>query len=213
MCNRGVTVRQHNDAILDVCFCPPSYYGRYCQYFSDRITIITHFEAVTETLSSTFKILAVFLANETIIDHHEFHFTATLNDFKKKHKFYFVHRRPHQLSTSSNYKIRFELYRLSMMNSMIQFLAVWLYPIEFPFLPSNRLAKVLKYRGVIYNPHHICVKNNPCLNNSTCHPLMNINDKNSYWCDCGNKSYGNNCQYIDHSCFTADLSIDQLVTS
>ncbi len=212
ICNRGVAVRQHHDAIEDVCFCPPSYYGRYCQYFSDRVTIITHFEDLTNTLSSTIKILAVFLANETVVDHHEFHFTAGLKDFKKKHKFYFVHRRPHHLSTSSDYKIRFELYRLNK-NSMIEFLAVWLYPIEFPFLPANRLARILKYRGPIHDLYHICMKNNPCRNNSTCHPLTNSNDKNNtYWCDCGNTSYGNNCQYIDQSCFITDPSIDRLST-
>jgi hypothetical protein len=211
MCNHGVAVRQHNNAIIDVCFCPPSYYGRYCQYSSDRLTIITHFEDLTNTLSSTVKILTVFLTNQTVIDHHEFHFTPALNNFKKKHKFYFVHRRPHHLSTRSNYEIRFELYQLNV-NLRIKFLAVWLYPIEFAFLPSNRLAKVLKYRGSIDDPHHICVINNPCQNNSTCHSLTNSNDKKTYWCDCGNNSYGNNCQYIDQSCFITDLSFDQSST-
>ena len=88
MCSHGVAVRQHNDAIIDVCFYPPSYYGRYCQYSSDRLTIITHFEDLMNTLSSTVKILTVFLTNQTVIDHHEFHFTPALNNFKKKHKFY-----------------------------------------------------------------------------------------------------------------------------
>ncbi len=157
------------------------------------------------------KILAVFLANETVIDYQEFHFTSVVNEFKKKHKFYFVHRRPHQLSINSNYKIRFELYQLNM-NSVVEFLAVWLYTIEFPFLPSNRLAKILKYSGSILDSDHICVKNNPCQNNGTCHPLMNSNDRNIYWCNCGNNSYGNNCQYIDMSCFITDTSTDELST-
>ncbi len=212
ICNRGVAVRQHGNSIIDNCFCPPSYYGRYCQYSSDRLTIITHFEDLTNMLSSTIKILALFLENGTVVDHHEFHFTAALNDFKKKHKFYFVHRRPHYLSTDADYKIRFELYQLSA-DSTIEFLAVWLYTIEFYFLPSNRIARILKYRGVIRDPQHICMTNNPCQNNGTCYPLMNINDKKTYWCDCGDKFYGNNCQNTDRSCFNKNSSIDHLPTS
>lgn len=195
-----------------MCFCPPSHYGQYCQYFSDRVTIVTNLEDITNTLSSTIKILAVFLANETVIDYHEFHFTAALNDFKKKHKFYFVHRRPHHLSVTSIYKVRFELYQLNA-NSMVQFLAVWLYPVEFPFLPSNRVARVLRYRGIIQDPYHICIKNNPCRNNGTCHKVTNSNDNRTYWCDCRNNSYGHNCQYIDQSCFTTNSSSGHLSTS
>ena len=43
-CNRGVTVLKFNNAI---CFCPPSYFGDKCQFFSDRITIVTHLDLKT----------------------------------------------------------------------------------------------------------------------------------------------------------------------
>ena len=152
------------------------------------------------------------MVNETVIDHHEFHFTSTLNNFNRKHKFYFVHPRPHNLSVISNYQVRFELYQLTE-NSMIQFVAVWLYPIKLTFLPSNRLARVLRYRGSIQDPHHICMKDNPCQNNGTCHQIMNNNDANTYWCNCRQNSYGNNCQYIDDSCFITDSSNGQLSTT
>jgi hypothetical protein len=200
MCNRGIAVRQYGDKIIDVCFCPPSYYGEYCQYFSERLTVVTNFEDLTNTLRFTIKILAVFVTNETVLDHHEFHFTVALHDFKRKHKFYFVFPRPHRLSPTSNYTVRFELYHLNS-NSMIAFLAVWIYPIKFTFLPSNRLAKVLRYKGPINDPYHICVLNSPCQNNGICHQVTNGNDKKTYWCECGNTSYGNECQYISRSCF------------
>ncbi|CAF0759117.1 unnamed protein product [Adineta steineri] len=36
-CNRGVSILQMNETI---CLCPPAYYGRWCEFFSDRISII-----------------------------------------------------------------------------------------------------------------------------------------------------------------------------
>lgn len=211
ICNRGIAVRRHDNTILDACFCPPSYYGQFCQYFSARLTVVTHFDDLTNTLSSTMKILAVLLLNDMVVAHHEFHFTYALNDLRKKHKFYFVHGRPHNLSTNANYQVRFELYRLHL-DSKIEFLAVWLYPMGFNFLPSNRLARVLKYRGPINDPQHICLQNNPCHNNSTCYPLSNVKDRKAYWCDCGDQFNGKNCQYTDRSCFTTDSSINLLAT-
>ena len=44
MCNRGITVIEMNEIR---CFCPPSYYGDRCQFFSDRLSVIAHLDRKT----------------------------------------------------------------------------------------------------------------------------------------------------------------------
>lgn len=176
---------------------------------SDRFTVFTHFQGHTDRISKgVIKILALFIVTindtTTVLDHHEYHFTSALENLDEKHKFYFVYPRPHQLrSRTNNYAIRFEAYLLNN-DETIEFLAVWIYPIPFNFLPSQRLAKVLKYNQPSQlNINHTCLSNNnPCLNGGKCHPLMNkFNDTQSYWCECRNDSYGSHCQFKDRSCF------------
>ncbi|CAF4893902.1 unnamed protein product [Rotaria sp. Silwood1] len=154
------------------------------------------------------KILAllVVIINDTttVLDRHEVHFISALNNFKEKQKFYFVYPQPHQLRSSTHrYTVRFEAYQLNEDES-IEFLAVWIYPVPFNFLPSQRLAKVLKYtQQAQLEPNHTCLsKINPCLNEGRCHPIMNkLSDIHSYWCECGNSSYGSHCEFKDQSCF------------
>ncbi|CAF1312799.1 unnamed protein product [Rotaria sordida] len=202
-CNRGITISRtdrFSNKIFLACLCPPSYYGNQCQYYSDRITIFTYLDDLTDTLKSNFnitlKILSSFLLNDTVIDTHEFHYTPALNNLKKKHIFYFVYPRPRILSTNQFYSVRFELFQLSIMNSTIDFLAIWKYSIPFDFLPAYRLVKVLKYKA-INQTNHLCKINNPCRNNATCYPLMN-NDR-FYYCYCGNTSYGRHCEYTSNN--------------
>ncbi|CAF4582983.1 unnamed protein product [Rotaria sp. Silwood2] len=177
---------------------------------SDRLTVFTHLEDLNSSLStSVIKILALFVVtvNETttVLEHHEFHFTPALHNLDEKHKLYFVYPRPHQLRSNINkYAIHFEAYQLND-DMTIEFLAVWIYPVPFNFLPSQRLAKVLKYtKRPQLQANHTCLSNNnPCLNGGKYRPIMNkVNDTQSYWCECRNGSYGSNCESKDQSCGT-----------
>ena len=123
ICNRGVLAWKYsydNDSPQIECFCPPSYYGKWCQWMSDRLTIFTHFQDQTNSISKgVIKILALFIHTinnrTTVIDHHEYHFTPALNNLNEKHKFYFVYPRPYQLrsNNSNSYTVRFEAYLLN----------------------------------------------------------------------------------------------------
>ena len=97
-CNRGIAVLEMNET---QCLCPPAYYGDWCQFFSDRISIIAHVNQKTElkTISNvTLKIKANFLFNNRIIDHHEFHVIPILERDKIiKHKFYLLYSRSVQM--------------------------------------------------------------------------------------------------------------------
>ncbi|CAF4788826.1 unnamed protein product, partial [Rotaria socialis] len=219
ICNRGVA---GNKKSFDVsqsfvhCFCPPSYYGNRCEFMSDRLTVFISFKNQTNGSSTgVIKILALLVVlinhTSTVLDRHEVHFTSTLDNYKEKQKFYFIYPRPHQLrSNTHNYTVRFEAYQLHE-NESIEFLAVWIYPVPFNFLPSQRLAKVLKYtqQSQLALNHTCFTRYNPCLNEGRCHPIMNkLNEIHSYWCECGNNSYGSHCEFKDQSCFISSTKFN-----
>lgn len=71
-CNRGVAVLEKNQT---VCLCPPAYYGHWCEFFSDHVTMIARVDRKTlpERLEkSTLKVRANLFFSNQIIDHHEF---------------------------------------------------------------------------------------------------------------------------------------------
>jgi hypothetical protein len=63
ICGRGIAIKKNEIQ----CFCPPSLYGEYCQYFSDRIPVIISLNNIPSELleeqTNTIKILSLFLFN------------------------------------------------------------------------------------------------------------------------------------------------------
>jgi hypothetical protein len=181
ICNRGVAVS--HDAKTTVCFCPPSYYGEHCEYHSDRITTYTHlnisdspYVQLTTDPNITIKVLALLLHENQIIHNHQFHFRSVA-DFdrivkKRYHLIYSreekmleakIRRRLNRTSIVNNtsHHLRYEAYELRA-DSSIHFLGVWQYPIYFDFLPSFRLAKVLRFDNTRkHHPTSSC-QPNPC---------------------------------------------------
>ena len=172
---------------------------------SDRITVYTHFEdQSSQLLSGVIRVLILLIhvsnRNQTIVDHEQIHFTPELDDLRIKQKLYLVYPRPHQLrSNTSRYEVRFEAYHV-IDDESIKFLGVWLYPVVFNFLPSQRIVKVLTYVSPnSLSTDHICLsKQNPCLNSGICRPIMNqMHENESYWCGCSSNSYGLQCEFTD----------------
>ena len=195
ICGRGVAMKINKGNEIQ-CFCPPSLYGEYCEYFSDRITVIVSLHNISSELleeqTNTIKILSLLLSDDTIIDHYIFHLPLILSgELDKKFRFNLIHRRPKSLLNS--YRVRFEAYHLSS-DSSIKFLAVWQYSIQFPFLPSYRLVQILKFEkmDISMMKRHICQTYNPCLHNSTCHSMMN--NLSLYYCQCTNETFGKHCE-------------------
>lgn len=199
ICSRGIAIRTNQNNQLQ-CFCPPSLYGEYCQYFSDRITLIVSLDDIPAQLIEqpldAIKVLALLLSDDNIIDHHVFHLPLILSkELNKKFRFNLIHRRPKLPSTW--YTVRFEAYHLSL-GSSIKFLAVWEYPVQFPFLPSYRLVQILRFEKEPPSmaARHICKTANPCFHSSTCHSVMNkINTTDLYYCHCNNQTFGKHCEH------------------
>ena len=211
-CNRGISVIEMNEIR---CLCPPAYYGDWCQFFSDRISIIARVDHKTQgkTKSNvTLKVKVNFLFNDRIIDHHEFNVVPIFERTRIiKHKFYLLYSRTEEMILHKQrryfnrsdvinnhpYSVNFDVFALEN-NNNIEEMGSWHYPIYFDYLPAFRLAVVLKFPSwfgnVEFNP---CSKNS-CNKNSICHPVFNQN--NSYYCSCKSGYYGINCSMYEPLC-------------
>ncbi len=145
-----------------VCLCARAYYGDWCQFFDDRISIIVHVDQKTQpkAISNvTLKIKANFLFNNRIIDHHEFHVISILERLGIiKHKFYLLYSRSEKMLTHKQrryfnrsdiisnhpYSIHFDVFTLEK-NNTVEELGSWHYPIYLDYLPAFRLAVELKF--------------------------------------------------------------------
>jgi len=209
-CNRGVAVLDKNETR---CLCPPAYYGEWCQFFSDRISVIAQIDQKTLPIK-TLKIKAILLFENKIIDDHEFTVIPTIESLKKiKHRFYLLYSRSPQMLSHKQmryfnrsdvihnhpYSVHFDVFSLEQ-NNNVKELGSWRYPIYFDYLPAYRLAIVLKFpAGFLNNTIHPCSQN-PCNENSNCMPILN--QHNSYYCSCKSGYYGEDCRMYERRCET-----------
>ena len=209
-CNRGLGVLSANHSI--VCFCPPQYYGNYCQYHSDRFLLLLHLNLTQSIYSvrnhpeSVLKVLLLFFFENQVLMTNQFQLRPALEInkiYKKNFHFIYSHSsrfRQERIKRYFNrssilrshpYSIRIEIYE-TQRDEQVSLIAVWQYPIDFDHLPVFRLAKVLHLTKP--NP----CSTNPCHPNEQCEPM--INDKSNYLCLCKSNFTGPNCSIEDTRC-------------
>ncbi len=209
-CNQGIAVVEMNETR---CLCPPAYYGRWCEFFSDRISVIAQIDQNT-LLTNTLKIKAQFLFGNNIIDDHEFTVIPTIESLKKiKHQFYLLYSRSAQMLSHKQrryfnrsdvinnhpYSVHFDVFSLEQ-NNNVKELGSWHYPIYFDYLPAYRLAVVLKFPSWLGNATLDPCWQNSCNENSICMPILNQND--SYYCSCKSGYFGKDCRMYERRCET-----------
>ncbi|CAF0857990.1 unnamed protein product [Adineta steineri] len=216
-CNRGVTIQAIESNRLS-CFCPPSYYGEQCEYYSDRLTVVTHLNYTNSPYlniddeSVVLQILVLFLFEDEVIDHYNFRVRPAdeINTYIK-HKFFLLYSRSEKylnhkqtryfnrtdIINNHPYSIRFEAYKL-IINQTMKLIGAWQFHNYFDYLPSVRLAKVLRFptNYTINDPCH----SNPCNQRSMCQRILNKNSTTSYVCLCQSPFYGKKCALIDDKC-------------
>ncbi|UJR19040.1 hypothetical protein I4U23_022171 [Adineta vaga] len=214
-CNRGIGVYLYDNST--VCFCPPQYYGDKCQFHSDRLTVIFHLNlsqsiyAETQNPAIVLNVLIIFLYENQPLMTRYFYVRPIdeIDNIYKKHVhhlFYSVlqqalERKRNRYFNQSDiinrqpYSVRIEVYEFNIHNKG-RLVAVWLYPIYFDFLPSFRLAKVLRLTksNLTKNPCH----SNPCGSHKECYQV--INEISTYVCLCPNNYKGKDCSIIDKLC-------------
>jgi hypothetical protein len=210
ICNRGVAVKYYTDHT--VCFCPPSFYGSQCEFYSDRITVVTHLDLTNYRLSfhqiAVIKVLTTFLFEDRIIDYYEFHVNPQYqneNNYIKQSIYFlyprietFIEMKKNNRSGTQLYNVRVEAFKLHL-NETIEPIGVWQYPIYFDFLPAFRLSKILRFPlpGSSF-PNGPCL-NNTCGKNGLCLEVINSNHS-SYFCSCNRGYHGNHCEFYYNEC-------------
>ncbi|UJR12437.1 hypothetical protein I4U23_016613 [Adineta vaga] len=241
LCNRGVGIYTYNDSI--VCFCPEQYYGDKCQFYSDQFTVIlslnlSNSNYTIDTNSTTvLKMLVILLYENETFSMKEFHvrpaieitspkkqiirflYSRTNTSLERKRQRYFNRS---NIINEQPYSVQIEAYELNE-NAKPLFIGIWKYPIYFDYLPSFRLAKILRLNNTdnMYNP----CSNNPCEKHYQCHQLFNPpynyicssfnhSSNQSYcfgnalyrrsyrsvYCICSSERYGYRCELLYDQC-------------
>ncbi|CAF4374104.1 unnamed protein product [Rotaria socialis] len=197
------------------CICPPTYYGYKCQFFSDRLSVVTHLDLtefwnLNETRLLTVVVTLHFL--ETIEDHYMFHVTPIFTTTKYvKQRFFLLYSRSNDsikhkkwryfnrtdIINQHPYSIQFTIYSLS--DKRINELGSFHYPIYFDFLPAFRFSVVPKFPKWFGNSTADPCSNSSCNSNSLCKPLLNQNTT-MFYCSCKSGYSGKNCEQYDAKC-------------
>jgi hypothetical protein len=212
VCNRGIAVYDIQDNAT--CFCSSAYYGELCHHHSDRISIILHLDLTSfnQTEIPLFYIKSNLLFYNTIMDHHEFHVVPAFEfETYTKHRFYLTYtitqrtlnERAKRYFTRSDvinnhpYSVHFDIYALFDDMRIIE-IGSWHYPIYFDYLPSHRLALVLRFPSWFNMSNTGHCGNVTCSSKSACKPILNKND--SIYCSCNYGFYGPKCEKYQTKC-------------
>jgi hypothetical protein len=139
-CNRGILLRSFDNK-ENICLCPPAYYGQRCQFQNRRISISFRLETYTTV---TYVIVFYLLDQDEFILNHESFIHLPSERILDKYLVYLIY--PRYLSNSVPTYVRVEVFE-DINNNPLEFKLVWLFPIQFPFLPVNRIASLLDLRN------------------------------------------------------------------
>ncbi|UJR19774.1 hypothetical protein I4U23_022908 [Adineta vaga] len=137
-CHRGILVYDTN--MDHHCLCPPSYYGSKCQYQSERLTVSFNMDIV-----SAIKIQSIYQLVFYLLDEQEnpltvetYIYASTIHS-SLKHLITLIYPRINQFSSSfRRLSLRIDSYIITQYT--VDFSVTWLFPVQFSFLPVNRLA-------------------------------------------------------------------------
>ena len=174
------------------CFCPPPYYGTFCEYQSERLTILLGIQ--TRYLMNVLTVFRLMISllneNQVIQSNDEIVFTYDEVRGESMYLIDLILERMTNLSlyqrTKSKY-VRIDSYIIK--NISVQYISSWLFDISFPFLPGNRLAAVLLLVNESFTAMY-CRKR--CGSHGKCMHYINWKEKEYCWCDQG--WFGEHCQ-------------------
>lgn len=197
-CHQGLIVWSKDFPGSYRCLCPPSYYGDHCQYQRSRLTVTFRMETLQTFDTRTILYLIFYLLDEqsTVLTHEWFTYMPNIQ-MNEKHLLYLLY--PYQLSFK-NLFLRVDSYRVTQ-DSLVFFLA-WYFPVQFSFLPVNRL--VIKLLLDERPPNRIICTILSCRYGS-CQSYTNSDE---HFCQCQKGWTGRSCDIPLKSNCTNPISIN-----
>ena len=140
VCHRGYPLRLWHDQNRIVCLCPDSYYGDYCQYQNQRVSLTLQFQTYSDARQTLFSLVIQLIDNSSQrIVHSVKQFTYIyIKHCQTKFNFYLTYStRPKQ--SNRTYSIHIDIYE----KLKLDYRASLFIPLKFSFLPVHRISYVL----------------------------------------------------------------------
>jgi len=143
-CHRGLDLDVYLDKsknlTTSVCLCPPSYYGRQCQFQNQRISLTLQFRASSDSVRIPFIIIISLVDNSqarTIHSTEQITFLSSIHCQKKFHMYLLYSTRPKD--SSNEYFLHIDVYE----KITLKYRASFFEKIQYLFLPVHRLSYIL----------------------------------------------------------------------
>ncbi|CAF1261275.1 unnamed protein product [Adineta ricciae] len=208
-CHRGlpliVWIDREKNLTNTTCLCPPSFYGNICQYQNQRVSLSLKFQVYSDSQQTLFSIL-IFLIDSseqrTVHSYQQYTFLHA-RDCEIKFNNYLLYSNQTN-DNSKNYSIHIDIYDKNLLN----YRGSILIPIQFPFLPVNRIATLLTIPRV--NEELIDCFDEYCVHGQC---VKYANDtKQTTFCQCHPGWSGQHCS-IQYNCTCSNGSICTGITA
>jgi hypothetical protein len=188
-CHRGILIYVGSELKI-FCLCPPSYFGDRCQYQSERVSLTIEFSRLcAPSCEGIFGIIINLIDEDNIIyDSEQLTYTSTYKCQNKYFIYLLYKTRPKDLTKS--YYIKIDAYN----KVNITYYGSWILPVQFLFLPVNKISAHLFIPAYPVSTVGNCSKF--CVHGEC---FTYINKPNQYFCHCHSNWSGVNCT-ISHNC-------------
>jgi len=198
-CHRGYPLRLSTRI---VCLCPMSYYGDYCQYQNQRVSLTLKFQPYSDSRRALFSFVIQLIDNST---QRTVHSTKQLNYIYVKHcqtkfNFYLTYStRPKPMNRS--YFIQIDIYE----KLTFGYRGSLYVPLHFSFLPVHRVAYLLNIPRDNSSLTITCPANYSCTNHGQCMKYAE-NTSDTIFCHCRQGWTGKDCS-IPYNCSCSSDSL------